>query len=200
MLFEDVIHHSHVYLLRIEACKHSLRNNFITCTCSCNSAFMNVTGITEREVLHKKVTILHEIIHPFDYSNFIEALRYIYYNQTFVYKTIIRIKHINADIYKQMFLSTIIQTIPHTTKCEFICMLIPVTNEYADSDTTNRLTNKEKIVQACVEKGLQSKQIAETLHVSIETIKTHRRNIKRKLEGNNILKMSNLQFRKISQR
>ncbi len=44
-----------------------------------------------------------------------------------------------------------------------------------------KLTYTEAIVSQCVQQGMSSKQIAEKLGLSEETIKTHRKNIRRKL-------------------
>ncbi len=44
------------------------------------------------------------------------------------------------------------------------------------------LSQREKEVLVCVVKGLMNKEIADTLHISIHTVITHRRNITRKLQ------------------
>lgn len=181
MMFDDIIHHQNVYICKIDACKNSLRTNFRSCTCMFNTAFKQATAFSDADIAFKKAAILSELFHPDDYSNFVEALHHLFRNQNNIYKTEIRVLQSSKATYQRMFLSVIIQSVPHTKKYEFILLLIPVTNEYHHDTTSQKLSNKEKIVQALVEKGLQSKQIAEILHVSVETVKTHRRNIKRKL-------------------
>ena len=49
----------------------------------------------------------------------------------------------------------------------------------------NILTKKEKLILKLISKGCTNKQIAEKLFVSTETVKTHVKNIYRKLEVNN---------------
>jgi len=59
------------------------------------------------------------------------------------------------------------------------------------SSTTLLLTNREKEIVALVQNGFSSKQIAHRLHISIETVKTHR---KRMLQKNGLNSISQLVF------
>ena len=60
------------------------------------------------------------------------------------------------------------------------------------SDTLNEpLTNRELEVLRLMKQGSLSKEIANTLKVSINTVNTHRRNILRKLKANNSIEAVN---------
>lgn len=54
-------------------------------------------------------------------------------------------------------------------------------NEQNNSDK-QELSQREKEIVSCIVKGLTNKQIAETLHLSVHTVMTHRRNISGKLQ------------------
>lgn len=54
-------------------------------------------------------------------------------------------------------------------------------NEQDNSDK-QELSQREKEIVSCIVKGLTNKQIAETLHLSVHTVMTHRRNISGKLQ------------------
>lgn len=60
------------------------------------------------------------------------------------------------------------------------------------SDTLEEpLTVREIEILGFMKSGMLSKEIAERLHVSINTINTHRQNIFRKLEANNAMEAVN---------
>lgn len=60
------------------------------------------------------------------------------------------------------------------------------------SDTLDEpLTNRELEVLRFMKKGLLSKEIAETLKVSINTVNSHRQNILQKLKANNSIEAVN---------
>ena len=64
------------------------------------------------------------------------------------------------------------------------------------SDTLEEpLTNRELEVLRLMKQGLLSKEIAETLKVSINTVNTHRQNILQKLKANNSIEAVNLALR-----
>ena len=49
----------------------------------------------------------------------------------------------------------------------------------------NILSSREKEILLLIKKGLLRKEIADTLHISIHTVNTHRQNILQKLSVNN---------------
>lgn len=51
-----------------------------------------------------------------------------------------------------------------------------------DNYDKQELSQREKEIVSCIVKGLTNKQIAETLHLSVHTVMTHRRNISGKLQ------------------
>ncbi len=51
------------------------------------------------------------------------------------------------------------------------------------------LTNREKEIIVLLEKNLSSKEIAETLFISVRTVETHRKNILKKTGANNLLSL-----------
>lgn len=51
-----------------------------------------------------------------------------------------------------------------------------------DNSDKQELSQREKEIVSCIVKGLTNKQIAETLHLSVHTVMTHRRNISGKLQ------------------
>jgi DNA-binding NarL/FixJ family response regulator len=60
-----------------------------------------------------------------------------------------------------------------------------IINDAKKNNNGYSLTRRELLILKFVAKGCTNKQIAEKLFVSIETIKTHVKNIFRKLEVNN---------------
>lgn len=64
------------------------------------------------------------------------------------------------------------------------------------SDTLEEpLTNRELEVLRLMKQGLLSKEIAESLKVSINTVNSHRQNILQKLKANNSIEAVNLALR-----
>jgi len=64
------------------------------------------------------------------------------------------------------------------------------------SDTLDEpLTNRELEVLRFMKKGLLSKEIAEALKVSINTVNSHRQNILQKLKANNSIEAVNFAHR-----
>lgn len=61
-----------------------------------------------------------------------------------------------------------------------ISVMMNVSDE-EDSDQET-LSQREKEILGCVVKGMTNKEIAEKLYISVHTVKTHRRNITRKLQ------------------
>jgi len=57
--------------------------------------------------------------------------------------------------------------------------------EGKDALSTDSLSDRELEVFELIGQGMQTRQIAEKLHLSIKTIDTHRENIKRKLKLGN---------------
>ena len=55
-------------------------------------------------------------------------------------------------------------------------------NEIADKDKLEVLSDREKDVIICVTKGMNNKEIADYLFLSVHTVATHRRNISNKLQ------------------
>ena len=55
-------------------------------------------------------------------------------------------------------------------------------NEIADKDKLEVLSDREKDVIICVTKGMNNKEIADYLFLSVHTVTTHRRNISNKLQ------------------
>ncbi len=55
-------------------------------------------------------------------------------------------------------------------------------NDTANNDKTEALSEREKDILVCITKGMSNKEIADTLHLSVNTITTHRRNISNKLQ------------------
>ena len=49
-------------------------------------------------------------------------------------------------------------------------------------DKLGTLSEREKVIIACVAKGMSNKEIADTLCLSVNTVTTHRRNITKKLQ------------------
>lgn len=60
------------------------------------------------------------------------------------------------------------------------------------SNPFNELSSTEKKIALALLQGLSNKQIAENLHRSLETINTHRKNIYKKLEVNNVVEFVKL--------
>ena len=55
-------------------------------------------------------------------------------------------------------------------------------NESIDKDKLEVLSDREKDVITCVAKGMNNKEIADYLYLSVHTVTTHRRNISNKLQ------------------
>nr|WP_256439415.1 helix-turn-helix transcriptional regulator [Pedobacter sp. SYSU D00823] len=53
----------------------------------------------------------------------------------------------------------------------------------------NRLTSREKEVLVFLAEGQSSQMISDSLFISVATVETHRRNIRRKLEAENSYKL-----------
>ena len=59
---------------------------------------------------------------------------------------------------------------------------VPVRNEDEESDSlVDCMTDREKDILRCVARGMQNKEIADKLFISINTVTTYRRNISAKL-------------------
>ena len=55
-------------------------------------------------------------------------------------------------------------------------------NETPDRDKLEVLSDREKDIVVCVTKGMNNKEIADYLFLSVHTVTTHRRNISNKLQ------------------
>lgn len=55
-------------------------------------------------------------------------------------------------------------------------------NETPDKDKLEVLSDREKDIVVCVAKGMNNKEIADYLFLSVHTVTTHRRNISNKLQ------------------
>ncbi|MBR5482105.1 MAG: helix-turn-helix transcriptional regulator [Bacteroidaceae bacterium] len=55
-------------------------------------------------------------------------------------------------------------------------------NEVTDKEKLDVLSNREKDIVVCVTKGMNNKEIADYLFLSVHTVTTHRRNISNKLQ------------------
>ncbi len=62
-------------------------------------------------------------------------------------------------------------------------------NKNAPTDDPVRLTQKEKEVAKLILEGMESKEISESLNISINTVSTHRKNIFHKLKAKNLSEM-----------
>lgn len=60
--------------------------------------------------------------------------------------------------------------------------LLNVPSEEEDLENQDALSQREKEIVICVVKGMTNKEIAEKLFLSIHTVITHRRNIRKKLQ------------------
>lgn len=56
--------------------------------------------------------------------------------------------------------------------------------------TKHNITNRELEVLTCLKAGLTNTQTADRLFVSVETIKSHRKNIKRKMSAKNSFQLA----------
>lgn len=64
---------------------------------------------------------------------------------------------------------------------ELVTELLDLNSESKPELAKNTLTDREIDILKCVAKGLSNKEIAESLHISIHTVITHRKNITTKL-------------------
>ncbi len=64
------------------------------------------------------------------------------------------------------------------------------------SPSTEIFTKREKEVLYHMSQNLQSKEIADLLHISISTVSTHRKNIYKKTETTSLLELINMAFQK----
>jgi DNA-binding NarL/FixJ family response regulator len=55
-------------------------------------------------------------------------------------------------------------------------------NEIVDNDKLDVLSDREKDIIICITKGMNNKEIADYLFLSVHTVTTHRRNISNKLQ------------------
>ena len=55
-------------------------------------------------------------------------------------------------------------------------------SESIDKDKLEVLSDREKDIIICVSKGMNNKEIADYLYLSVHTVTTHRRNISNKLQ------------------
>ena len=55
-------------------------------------------------------------------------------------------------------------------------------NEIVDNDKLDVLSVREKDIIICITKGMNNKEIADYLFLSVHTVTTHRRNISNKLQ------------------
>ena len=55
-------------------------------------------------------------------------------------------------------------------------------NEVTDKEKLDVLSDREKDIVVCVTKGMNNKEIADYLFLSVHTVTTHRRNISNKLQ------------------
>ena len=65
-----------------------------------------------------------------------------------------------------------------------------------ECDTSQELTNREREVLQLIAEGMTTKQIANSLNVSVKTIETHRRKIMKKLDIHSIAELTKAAIQK----
>ncbi|MCB2196456.1 MAG: helix-turn-helix transcriptional regulator [Bacteroidetes bacterium] len=87
---------------------------------------------------------------------------------------------------EKLTLSEINQILP----CNFI--VSPKKNESSSEDIISKLTAREKQIAIKISEGFKNKEIAKSLGIKYETVKTHRKNIFRKLHLKDISQLIKL--------
>lgn len=177
-MFDNFINHRLIFLCGIKI--GSATHDFFDCGFFCNSSFREYIGSTSEHIQKKKLRVLKELIHVSDFNKLTKGLEHIVLHREIVYKSMVRLKTYTNNSYEHMYLSAIIQHNPHTNELEFI---IPMNTEYNKSIILHSLTEREQTIYELIEQGFPSRSIAEQLCISPETVKTHRRNINKKLSS-----------------
>jgi len=188
MFLDNIITHPYVLLFSAD---------FIPCLqyrqkhpIFCNTAFIQYCGFTQEYVSGKTLHLLEEVIHPEDIVFFINSLKYLFSNSDYFFKSIIRLKPINSNVYVPVHAQTIIQKNTNDTYT-LICLLLPLNkqakigNLMRDEHILSKLSMREYDIACLLAHGKTNNEIADMLFLSVETIKTHRRNIKKKLKAKN---------------
>lgn len=156
----------------------------------CNSAFIQYCGYTHEYVTGKTLHLLEEVFHPEDLNLFKNSLKYLFTNTDFFFKSIMRLKPKNSNEYIPMHVQTIIQKRTNEVYT-LVCMILPldkqaiIGNVMKEGHTLLKLSMREYDIACLLAHGKTNNEIADMLFLSVETIKTHRRNIKKKLKAKN---------------
>jgi DNA-binding CsgD family transcriptional regulator len=179
-----------------------------------NNALSNIYGIDREVFLKSDLSILNQTIHPDDLIHFLQILTKsagLVLKMSFKEKTesklkvFYRIKLANGSYSWCMQMNQVIHQTNTEKLIDFGTVILMPENQVIhkvvgylsrgdktfeinssayNSGVLESLSRREKEVLSYVSKGKSSQEIAESLKLSIQTVKIHRKNILRKLEVN----------------
>ena len=185
-----------VIVLQVEDIKDPLSFSYVWS----NQKFHEYTGLTEDEISGMGYDFFMKIFHPGDFDIIFKALKKLKQDMTDVYGGLMRLR--NTEKSYHWFLGSISVMDKKANKPWRINIILGETNGLEDlnkqlfqiykdnsaisnDERINSLTMREKDIVKLIAGGPTDNAIADELHISQSTVKTHRHNIIQKLGVNN---------------
>lgn len=190
MFLKSFIYHPSVliFIIKINKTRHLDSQS----TTICNKALADYfhLSITENENLI--FAQIEERVHPNDKITFRNNISKLLKSPTHYISASIQLSPTLDSKYQNFHTHCILQENAAENSWEYICMLAPFDesdNKTNDDTSLAHLSNREKQVAQLLVIGKTNKEISDTLKISEETVKTHRRNVKKKTNAKNTVQL-----------
>lgn len=192
MFLNKYIYHPSVLLFTITF--NATKDNNQEVVIGYNNAFLTFSELKKNEISNNSDAFIQLIMHPNDAIIFKKVMQYLLKNPNCYYKSVHRLKAKNKSKYTSMYFHSIIQQEKNCSNTyKIINMCLPLSQESVILDNEKILGNdllctlsyREQNVAVLIAEGKTNKEISSILSISEETVKTHHRNIKRKLQVKN---------------
>jgi PAS domain S-box-containing protein len=166
-----------------------------------NRQFENMLGWTSSETSSNSHNLYRLILAKEDHTHFEEAYRVLSDGSQQVYKSMCRMNSLYNEVFRFNTRISVLDRNPDGTPKRLLCVAIDITQQTEtenelkallremtnanDDSRVSSITRRELQIIQLIAKQQSTKQIAETLHISIPTVETHRRNLLRKVEVKN---------------
>ncbi len=165
----------------------------------CNKIVTNFIGYTEDEIVGMGFDFFREVLHPDDLHKTTKSIAAILTTDKVEHTEYYRTKPKNEEKYEIMKgILRVVEPLPAEGPIQFVVTTLFATSEEIlqhyltielASDLFDGLSEREKNIAVMITKGKIDKQIAEELFISTLTVKTHRANIRKKLQVKNTAEM-----------
>lgn len=166
-----------------------------------NRQFENLLGWPATETIPSGQTFYETLLSKDDRAHFDEAYRVLSDSSQHVYKSICKMNSRYNEVFRFNTRISVLDRNPNGSPKRLLCVAIDITQQTEtenelkallreitlnESDTrVGSITRRELQIIQLIAQQQSTKQIAESLHISVPTVETHRRNLLRKIEVKN---------------